>query len=309
MKTYNLKIIDFGNGNKEVTIYKQPINICDDDIEKINYFNRHHNKLQTELTNEEIEQKEIHSFFSSANRTKNTVYKLARSNRWDYFITLTFDEKKVLDRTDYELLRKKITKWFNYLRERVCPDIKYILVPEHHKRIEKNGKQAFHFHGLISDCDGLKLRLLSDDEVKYYDIQASDDVYTIVNYKLGFCTATKVKNNDAVTKYITKYITKALSYELKNKARYLVSKNVNRPTEITYFDKKYIEPSYSTYTYGLLDDNVHLADVIDLTKIVYKSKKEININGFENTITYLQLKNEFSPIISKNKIVTIKGNL
>lgn len=51
---------------------------------------------------------------------------------------------------------------------------------------------------------------------------------------MGFTTATRVKKNEAVTKYITKYTTKDLMEHIKGKKKYWASRNLNLPVETTY---------------------------------------------------------------------------
>lgn len=227
------------------------------------------------------------------------MYKIARANTWDWFITLTFNRKKVNDRTDYISLQKKVSKFFDNIRQRKCPDLKYVLVPEQHKKIEENGLKAWHFHGLLSNCSELTFEKLDIGYTK----KTKEIVYSIKEFKLGYNTATKVKNNEAVTRYIAKYITKSLCYATKNRQRYLVSKSCNRPKEYTYM----VENSYSVDNgFKLLDDTLHLDDIVDLDKCVYKKEKMVQIGDFENVYTYYQIKDDYIPAISLDKCITIK---
>lgn len=166
---------------------------------------------------EDSELKKKRSEYVSRKRTLEKIYDYARANTWDYFITLTFDPKKV-DRSDYNDCTKKLSQWIKNIKKRYCKDLKYIVVPELHK----DGK-SFHFHGLISDCDGIDL---IDSGHK---TDAGDVIYNIGKYRLGWTTATKVNNNEAVTKYITKYITKDLCALTKGKKRYWISRNLDKP--------------------------------------------------------------------------------
>ena len=67
----------------------------------------------------------------SLNRTVNQIYTISRANKWEYFITLTIDPKK-LDNTDFNLVSEKLNIWTNNLKKRYAPDLKYIIVPELH---------------------------------------------------------------------------------------------------------------------------------------------------------------------------------
>ena len=75
---------------------------------------------------EEVAAKRKRSIASSMNRTVNAVYHKARSNTWDWFVTLTFDPDLV-DSFDYGLAVAKLSKWLNNLR-RLSPDIGYVMV-------------------------------------------------------------------------------------------------------------------------------------------------------------------------------------
>lgn len=240
MKYYNTKVIDFGNGEKQVITFKNPVALQEEDGERVRIDKSVLSEFNPVVdlnppTEEELERKALHSFFSSSNRTKREIYKLARANTWEYFITFTFDSKKVDDRTDYVSLLKKVTKYFDNWRQHKASELRYLLIPEQHKKVEDNGLRAWHFHGLIAGTDGLTFIPLSDAEKKYYDIDCSDDVYRIKEYKLGFCTATKVQSNDRVSSYITKYITKSMCAVSKNKRRYVCSRNLNRPCRASLF--------------------------------------------------------------------------
>ena len=291
MQTYNTKIIDYGNGQKQVITYSHPITLLEDGEQKkqkydLSYFSE---VLDVALPDEtELEKKALHSYMTSCNRTKNEVYKIARSNSWQWFITFTFDKDKVSDRTDYDALVKKVGIYFNNWKKRKCPGMKYLFVPEQHKKIEKNGLRAWHFHGLLANADGLTFIKLSDDEKRYYDINTDDDVYRIKEYKLGFCTATKVKDMTKVSHYITKYITKAVSAVLKNKRRYIYSRNCDKPMEYKYMCMTHND----SINHDMIDDNVYLSDLVDMSKVVYKSKKVIDNEYIHNEYNYYELQGE-----------------
>lgn len=304
IKSYNTKIIDFGNGKKQVITYKYPVTISDDyekEMKNIYQSSSTDNNTICDLSQNEIEKKAFHSFTTSANRSKNELYKLARANSWDWFITFTFDKNIVDDRTNYDLLVKIVGKLFNNWKSRKCPGFKYLFVPEQHKRIEDNGLRAWHFHGLISNADGLTFIKLTDEEKRYYDIHTDRDVYRIKEYKLGFCTATKIENTDKASNYITKYMTKQICSVLKNKRRYINSRNCNKPKEYTYMCM-----THNDSMYDLLDENVYLSDIVDLSKVVYRSQKSVCSERFDNEYTYYELEGDYTPIIRKNDIIKEK---
>ena len=152
---------------------------------------------------------------NSMTRTVKNIYEITRSNEWEYFVTLTFNPEKV-DSFDYSEVVKKLSKWLNNLKDRYAPDLKYIIVPELHK----SGR--FHFHGLFADIGNMSL---IDSGKRLLD---GGIIYNIGNYKLGFTTATKIKDTGRVSSYVTKYITKELVAVTANKKRYWCSRNLDK---------------------------------------------------------------------------------
>lgn len=145
-------------------------------------------------------------------RTVNKVYSLSRSNLWDWFVTLTFDPQKV-NSFDYDSCVKALSNWL-IVQRRKCPDLKYIMVPELHK----SGR--WHFHGLMAECDGITF---TDSG---HCTPSGDAIYNVDSYRLGFSTATRVHDNERVTKYISKYITKELCAVTTGRKRYWASRNL-----------------------------------------------------------------------------------
>lgn len=156
---------------------------------------------------------EKHAMTVSASRAKNNVYRIARSNKWDWFITLTFDRTKT-DASDYDLVLYRLKIFLNNLQKRKCPDMKYIIVPELHK-----DKEHYHFHGLLANVDNLTFKAWKVDRKK------KQIIYNITDWSYGFTTATKVLDTGRVSSYITKYITKSVDEHLKEKHRYYYSRN------------------------------------------------------------------------------------
>lgn len=165
-----------------------------------------------EYDEDEIARKKKRSLASSMNRTVNAVYKIARSNVWDWFVTLTFNPQKV-DSFDYSNTVKKLSKWLNNSKM-LCPDMGYVIVPEKHE----SGR--YHFHGLFRGCDALGFVDSGHVDKK------GNKVYDIGRYRLGWVTATKVQDQSRVTKYIAKYINKDLCSVAFNKRRYWCSRNL-----------------------------------------------------------------------------------
>ena len=143
----------------------------------------------------------------SLNRSKQNLIGICRANRWDYFITFTFNPK-IVDSTNYEQVCVKAGNFMHNLQKRHCPNLKYVLVPELHK---EGGK--YHLHGLIADCDGLQMRVSGKEK-------AGHIIYNIPSWKYGWNTATEVGHTGKVSNYIAKYITKDTEGLLHGKRRY-----------------------------------------------------------------------------------------
>lgn len=152
-------------------------------------------------------------------RTIHKIYDIARSNRWEWFVTLTFN-KELVKRYDYSDCTKKLSQWLKNGRK-ICPNMKYIVVPELHK------DGAWHFHGLFSDCDGLQFEVAKghfDDEGR--------QIYNVGKYKFGWTTAVQIDDQRKTCSYITKYVTKELCGLTKGKKHYWASRNVSLPEVI-----------------------------------------------------------------------------
>lgn len=244
-KVYNFNVIDFPNGTVQVRYYSKPIvtdsereefenclidsfddlksdniSLSDEQIERIEQLHQHV---------EEVDQrdKKLAKYYwdlGNANRAKNKVYEYSRSYDWDYFVTWTFSDEYV-DRFNYDECSKKLRVWLNNQR-RICPGLKYIVVPEQHK----NG--AWHFHGLIADVAGMNI---VDSGHKTKD---GKTIYNLPSYRFGFTTATLVEDVYRVSKYIGKYITKSLVDNTNGRQRYFVSNNLPKPLQT----KIYLDP-------------------------------------------------------------------
>lgn len=158
---------------------------------------------------------------SSMSRSIKSIYDIARSNKWEWFFTFTFNPKRV-DRYNYDDCTQKFSDWLANMR-RICPDMIYIVVPEKHPT-----SGAFHFHGLFSDVMNLDFRFN-----EHYD-KKGRLVYNCHSYKFGWTTATRVEDSRRSSSYLCKYVTKELCTVTEGKRRYWASKNVKRPVVIEY---------------------------------------------------------------------------
>lgn len=251
---YNCRLLEYPT-NSHVTFYKKSItknreNISDKETQNKNFTKAYQNQDRT------IEE-EQHCQKVSLSATKNRIYNIARSNTWEWFITLTFDRNKT-DSSDYDMIVYRLHTFLNHLQQRKCSGMKYLIVPELHE-----DKEHYHFHGLLSGVDNLRFCFSG-----HFD-KCGKPIYNILDWTYGFTTATQVQDTNKVSSYITKYITKDTEQRLKNKKRYLASRNINRT-----------EP-----TFHLMDENEFLEVYKD--RITYA--KSVNVPEAYQQINYYEL--------------------
>ena len=238
MAQYNLKRVDYGEF-VQYRIYDRPI--CKNEEQKEQKENKE--QKQEVDKNDKTDKKDnkdtgqTNNFRSeqvSINRSIQTVYKYAQANSWQFFITLTFKRDAKVYVYNYADCVKKITKWLNNQRCK-CPDLKYLVVPEMHK------DGAFHFHGLIANCDGLTFSDSGRVEIgnKAYkrtkENQHFPTIYNMDNWKYGYSTATTVVSSCKSASYICKYITKDLIQGIGKRRRFYPSNNLDLPEESEHF--------------------------------------------------------------------------
>lgn len=128
----------------------------------------------------------------SMRRARANLRRLALSNEFEYFVTLTLDPKKI-DRYDGAAVTKTLSRWCDNMVRR--HGLRYILVPEQHR------DGAFHFHGFMSG-PGL---IVTDSGIRW-DGRA---VYNLPQWTLGFSTAQHLYGEySAAVGYCCKYIGK-----------------------------------------------------------------------------------------------------
>ncbi len=155
-------------------------------------------------------------------RTRRVIRDYVMCNDFDWFITFTFDPKKV-NRYDVTTTSLRMMAW---LRRQYAKNanFKYILVPEHHK------DGAIHFHGLISNPP-FHLK-------QSHVVRNGRRVYNIPLYRYGFTDAEQLdpKDKEKAVNYISKYITKDMVV-MPNKRRYWCSRNLHKPA--SYYNELY----------------------------------------------------------------------
>ena len=149
----------------------------------------------------------------SMRRARAKLRRLALSNEFSHFVTLTLDKEKV-DRYDPKAIMQKVNRCLDNLVRR--HGLKYILVPEQHK------DGAYHFHGFIAgdlrleDSGTIDLpweekpkRPRDDQERADWLSRGGHVVYNWPQWPLGFTTALQLYGTySAAVAYVCKYIGK-----------------------------------------------------------------------------------------------------
>lgn len=207
MKTYSRYITDYYNIKKyNKDIYK--ITYCKLPIKRRGFEQETNLNYRRDVNDSKLS--------NNVTRARTRVFDLAICNDFEYFITLTINKEK-LDRYELKEYIKKLGQFIRNYRRDYEADIQYLLIPEKHK------DGAWHMHGLIK---GIPRDHLYINENGYLDWE---------NYKkrFGWCSIDKIKNKEAVAKYITKYIRKSFDSDRgiteKESKLYYSSRGLKRP--------------------------------------------------------------------------------
>lgn len=222
--SYNFKVYDLGNNEIHVCSfpnYVQSGSVNYNDyadfqrsLETLKKCNKHGSCSVSSYENLSQDKKDLFNQLRSVRRSKDSIYKLALCNEWDYFTTFTFDSSNY--RYDYDVCIKRFRQWVSNLKKRFCPNLQYLFIVEPHK------DGAYHLHGLMSGVDPSLL-----DQIK-------SDVYVFRNYNFGICDVQPVKDSAKISNYITKYITKELFFKGSNKHNYFCSRGLKHPEVKTF---------------------------------------------------------------------------
>ena len=109
----------------------------------------------------------------SCRRARAQLRRLALSNEFSYFVTLTLDQTRI-DRYDGAAIVKALNQWCDNMVRR--KGLRYVLVPERHK------DGAFHFHGFFA---GEGLEVVDSGHVD----KSGHPVYNLPQWTLGFSRA------------------------------------------------------------------------------------------------------------------------
>ncbi len=150
---------------------------------------------------------------NNISRAKAVIHEIALCNEWDYFVTFTLSKDKS-DRYDINEFNRRMNNHIKAHNLKYGTSVKYLLIPEQH------ADGAWHTHGLIR---GISSHDIARNENGYLD-------WVSYTKKFGFCSMEKVRNHEAVSKYITKYVTKDMRKRIKelNAHLYYSSKGLQR---------------------------------------------------------------------------------
>lgn len=233
---YNQRIKIYPNGTKIITTFNKTVfNPLHNERNK--YFNEDDREVPVRLPWLDCDARE-----DNLKRAKEKIFDIAFINDFDYFVTLTFDDKKVNSKDEDEVHRI-MRNWFNNMAKRY--NFKYLAVPEYHK------SKKIHFHLLCSgdlnfSDSGTVLIPERDKPVKISTarkIHKNEEdyrtVYNLHNWNFGFSTLIKFEKCEdkgqgttAIAKYLTKYITKGLTKVLKH--YYYAGGDIKREVKTEY---------------------------------------------------------------------------
>lgn len=150
----------------------------------------------------------------SMRRARANLRRLALSNTFSHFVTLTLDPEKI-DRFDGAAITKRLNQWCSNMVKR--HGLRYVIVPEQHL------DGAWHFHGFFAG-DGLEIvdsgtikrpgvkqpkRPRSEAQRAQWLAEGGRIVYNLPQWPYGFSTAMELHGEyAAAVAYVCKYIGK-----------------------------------------------------------------------------------------------------
>ena len=235
-KHYNVKMIYYPETEEcEVQIFNTPILSPDEHIDR----------QPVEPDDEEIRAaREKRNQERNMRRAKKRIFKLARANKWQFWVTLTLDPQKI-DRTNYDRCVKKVRNVIKSAVRRYGAELRYLIVPDCHE------DGCWHFHGLMSGlgdlADSGRRRCMGRHDggelkqAKYYKteevpagIEKVQMVWNWTKFTLGWSTIVELGEEDSAktSNYLCNdHLFKGMSALPKGRKRYFYSKNLNVPEE------------------------------------------------------------------------------
>ena len=201
----------------------------------VNFIDDNFSSYSLEQVKEYLEKLELGKSFNTVKRARETIFEYASCNDFDYFMTLTIDDKKQEHSKSLDELYPIISQWFRDYKKK-HKDFTYLLVPEPHKKEDEDGLKRWHFHGLVKGIPKEDLIQFSEEHKgsKYINkrVKKGDVLYDWKNWykRFGFNDIEPIKDKKAVEKYITKYVVKELGQNIKkpNSHLYYCSKGLKK---------------------------------------------------------------------------------
>lgn len=261
--------LDYKNGKKvnvtinkyndcEEILYYKKLVLCPDytckDVDRSRKFENNAGQLVAKRSDVSFNDLQK-TLFASGKRAKENFYGYALCNDWRYFLTLTFDPKKI--NRDNEDVLKYAWKLFRQKLQYIEKDVKILCVPERHPT---SGK--IHLHTLLGNID-LSDRLVNAISVKtgkqVYS-RFGDTVYNITLWNYGFSTCIDLteKGYDVkrVANYLIGYCTKENDIIGYNKKRYYHTKNLDyKEKKSTYLTKGELFDKVAQFGVEVVKDN------------------------------------------------------
>lgn len=233
---YNLKFVEFQN-TATISIFDEMVGLKDDDVrhppirgEKPVLREPFTHTVVTEIEDEvDVFERRMNSLEKSVQRSKRKILCLIRSMNLNnaYFVTLTFDKKKV-DRNNFTLCCAKTRVWLQNLRKiKGTENMSFLCVPELHQDME-----SWHMHIILCDVGDMPIT-----DSRHKD-RSGRTIYNLSGWRYGFSTAIQIEadamSSIKLSKYVTKYLTKESTMIAHNKHRYFASQNIPQPKITTW---------------------------------------------------------------------------
>lgn len=194
----------YQDGNIKVYVPHEPITIKQPTAKKASKF----------ITkNPGLEDIEAENIERSVRRSQQLIQNYVLNNEFDLFCTFTFSPKKT-ERQNADLVKKKMARWLKNQQVRYGK-FDYLIVPELHK-----DKKSLHFHALFAGYKGILV-----DANKRINGRKS---FNFKSYTLGFNSAVRIDNKNAVSSYVRKYITKDMP-QFHGKHRFWATRGLKPP--------------------------------------------------------------------------------
>lgn len=201
---YDYKIVRCGD---YLQVYYYQKSRCKDNIKDLDI-----NSLK-KCNNTITSSKEIRD--DNITRTKLNCQRIAKANsdKWNTFITLTYEENM----TDIKKARKDLEYFITNIKK-VKKDFSYICVPEFQKR------GAIHYHLLTNlSLQDNYIIVKQKDNDKYYNVKYWNKGFVKVDFVTG--------DMKKIIGYISKYMSKECDNRLFGYKRYTYSQNLEKPIE------------------------------------------------------------------------------